>query len=86
MNKNTEHELVLTEKVWSEDMNSQKERACQFIDTHRDEMVALWQELVNMESGSQNKPGIDAVADKIRKMLADDANSYYGASRKYDDW
>lgn len=53
-------------------MNSQKELACQFIDTHRDEMLALWRELVNMESGSQNKPGIDAVASKIRQVLVDE--------------
>ncbi|MBP2638477.1 MAG: cpg2 [Firmicutes bacterium] len=50
-------------------MNTQKELACQFIDTHRDEMLALWQEFVNMESGSQNKPGIDAVANKIQEIL-----------------
>ena len=51
-------------------MNTHKERAFQFIDNHRDEMVTLWQELVSMESGSQHKPGIDAVADKIRQILA----------------
>lgn len=53
-------------------MNSQKEQAFQFIDEHRDEMVTLWQEFVNMESGSQNKPGIDAVASKIQQVLADE--------------
>lgn len=52
-------------------MNSQKQQAFQFIDAHREEMVQLWQELVNMESGSQNKPGIDAVAGKIQQVLAD---------------
>ncbi len=51
-------------------MNSQKEQAFQFIDEHREEMLALWQELVNMESGSQNKPGIDAVAGRIQQVLA----------------
>ncbi|WP_371364394.1 Carboxypeptidase G2 [Sporomusa rhizae] len=51
-------------------MHSQKEQACQFIDEHREEMLALWQELVNMESGSQNKPGIDAVAGRIQQVLA----------------
>ena len=51
-------------------MNTYKEKAFQFIDNHRDEMVTLWQELVSMESGSQHKPGIDAVADKIRQILA----------------
>lgn len=51
-------------------MHSQKEQAFQFIDEHREEMLALWQELVNMESGSQNKPGIDAVAGRIQQVLA----------------
>lgn len=51
-------------------MNNQKQRVFQFIDEHRDEMLALWQELVNLESGSRYKPGIDAVADRIQQVLA----------------
>ena len=51
-------------------MNSSKQKVCQFIDEHREEMLSLWQELVNMESGSQNKPGIDAVAARIAEFLA----------------
>ncbi|VBB06604.1 peptidase m20 [Lucifera butyrica] len=51
-------------------MNSQKEQIFQFIDAHRDEMLALWQELVNLESGSWNKPGIDIVANRIQQVLA----------------
>ena len=51
-------------------MNSSKQKVCQFIDEHREEMLSLWQELVNMESGSQNKPGIDAVAARIAAALA----------------
>ena len=53
-------------------MNEQKEQAFQFIDEHRDEMLSLWQELVNMESGSRHKPGIDAVAGKIQQVMASD--------------
>ncbi|HWR39591.1 MAG TPA: M20 family metallopeptidase [Patescibacteria group bacterium] len=51
-------------------MKSQKEQAFQFIDEHREEMLSLWQELVNMESGSQHKAGIDAVAGRIQQVLA----------------
>lgn len=40
-----------------------------FIDEHRDEMLSLWQEVVNMESGSGYKPGIDAVAARFRQVL-----------------
>jgi glutamate carboxypeptidase len=50
-------------------MNNLKERAFRFIDEHREEMLTLWQELVNMESGSQHKSGIDAVAVKIQQIL-----------------
>lgn len=50
-------------------MNNMKNNAFQFIDDHRQDMLALWQELVNTESGSANKPGIDAVAAKIRQVL-----------------
>ena len=48
----------------------QKQRAFQFIDSHRDEMVALWQEVVNLESGPHEKAGIDAVAGRFRQVLA----------------
>ena len=41
-----------------------------YVDSHRDEMLSLWEELVNMESGSQNKAGIDAVAERLQQVLA----------------
>ncbi len=50
-------------------MNTLKDQAFRFIDEHKEEMLTLWQELVNMESGSQHKPGIDAVAAKIQHVL-----------------
>jgi glutamate carboxypeptidase len=50
-------------------MSKQKEQAFGFIDEHKQEMLSLWQELVNMESGSSNKAGIDAVAVKLQKVL-----------------
>lgn len=51
-------------------MDRQKQQVFQFIDEHREEMLALWQELVSTESGSQHKPGIDAVAVRIQQVLA----------------
>ena len=39
-----------------------QQKISDFIDGHREEMLSLWQELVNMESGSGNKAGIDAVS------------------------
>ena len=47
----------------------QKQQAFQFIDSHRDEMVSLWQEVVNMEGGPHEKPGIDLVAGRFRQVL-----------------
>ena len=38
-------------------MNNLKNNAFQFIDDHRQDMLALWQELVNTESGSADKTG-----------------------------
>lgn len=56
-------------------MDRQKEQVFQFIDEHRKEMLALWQELVNLESGSQHKPGIDVVAGRIQQVLANEGAS-----------
>ncbi|MHC1759228.1 MAG: M20 family metallopeptidase [Negativicutes bacterium] len=47
----------------------QKQKAFQFVDDRRDEMVSLWQEVVNMESGPHEKQGIDAVGARFRKVL-----------------
>ena len=41
-----------------------------YVDSHRDEILSLWEEIVNMESGSQNKAGIDAVAVRLQQALA----------------
>ena len=47
----------------------QKAAAFRFIDEHQEEMVALWRELVNMESGSSDKAGVDAVAERLQREL-----------------
>lgn len=46
-----------------------KQELFQYIDDHRDEMMALWQELVNRESGSADKDGVDKVQARIKKIL-----------------
>ncbi len=48
---------------------NQKQMAFQFVDDRREEMVSLWQEVVNMESGPHEKPGIDAVGARFKKVL-----------------
>lgn len=58
-------------------MNKKNQKAFQFVDDHREEMVSLWQEVVSMESGPHEKQGIDAVAARFKKILDDEgANSH----------
>jgi glutamate carboxypeptidase len=38
--------------------------------TQQDAMVAMLREMVDIDSGSYNKPGIDAVGDVIRRFMA----------------
>lgn len=46
--------------------------AFNFIETHKEEMIALWQELVDTDSGPDNKPGVDGLAAVIKNMLERD--------------
>ncbi len=50
-------------------MNDKKQKAFQFVDAHRDEMVSLWEEVVSMESGPHEKQGINKVADRFKEIL-----------------
>ncbi len=46
------------------------EQECfRYIDAHRDEMLALWRDMVNQDSGTSDKPGVDAVQAMIRCIL-----------------
>ncbi|WP_231881926.1 M20 family metallopeptidase [Anaerosporomusa subterranea] len=47
----------------------QKQTIFKFIDDHREEMLTLWRDLVNQESGSADKEGIDKVQAKIKNFL-----------------
>lgn len=40
-----------------------------YIDEHRDAMVDFWRQLVQIESGSANKAGVDAVARRVQEEL-----------------
>lgn len=42
-----------------------------YLDEHKDEMLALWQDLVNHESGVGNKAGIDQLQKKLASLLED---------------
>lgn len=46
-----------------------KQKVFHYIDDHREEMMALWQEFVNQESGSADKAGIDRLQARIKDIL-----------------
>ena len=52
-------------------MECKKEKVFQFIDEHREEMVSLWQEVVDMKSGPHEKAGIDVVGKRFQSVLND---------------
>lgn len=45
-------------------------KACQYIDDHREEMMDLWSRLVNTESGTADKEGVDKVAKLVGEALS----------------
>ncbi|WP_371379501.1 M20 family metallopeptidase [Sporomusa aerivorans] len=49
-----------------------KEKAFNYIDSRRNDMLALWQTLVNIDSGPDNKTGIDKLQNTIKAILEGD--------------
>jgi glutamate carboxypeptidase len=50
-------------------MQKIKEKAFQYIDDKKDDMMTLWKDLVNTDSGSENIAGVNAVAEKVKQAL-----------------
>lgn len=48
---------------------NEKEQTFAYIEGHRDAMMKMWEELVMMDSGSGNKPGVDAIVAKVAGIL-----------------
>ena len=46
-----------------------KEDVFAYIDAHRDSMMKMWEELVNIDSGSDYKEGVDKVVAKVAGIL-----------------
>lgn len=46
-----------------------KQQIIDYIDTSRQEMLTLWEDLVNVESGKDHKEGIDALIADVEKIL-----------------
>jgi glutamate carboxypeptidase len=48
-------------------MSAMREKVFQFIDSRQDEMLQLWEKLVNMESSSLHKEDVDKVAEFLKE-------------------
>lgn len=46
-----------------------KDIAFRYIEAHREEMLSLWQDLVQIDSGTANKAGVDRVGARIRQVM-----------------
>ena len=49
-----------------------KENVIQFIDENRQAMLDLWERLVNMESGPDDKEGVDAIIEVAQEILEEE--------------
>lgn len=47
-------------------MKEHLEQIYKYIDDHRDEMISLWKELVNLEGSSKEKDNVDLVAQRLK--------------------
>ncbi|MDR3591270.1 MAG: M20 family metallopeptidase [Negativicutes bacterium] len=52
-------------------MAAMKQQVFRFIDDHRDEMIALWRDLVNQESCSDHKAGVDKLQNMLKDILSE---------------
>lgn len=50
-------------------MEDIRKQVAVYIDGHRDAMIDFWRQLVQIESGSANKAGVDAVAHRVQEEL-----------------
>lgn len=48
-----------------------KKQAFDYIDSHKDEMMKMWEDLVNTDSGSYDKEGVDKVGQKVAAVLTE---------------
>ncbi len=52
-------------------MEQELEQMRSYITHHRQEMLRLWEELVNTESGPQQRDGVEAIIDILRREMSD---------------
>ncbi|MDD2453140.1 MAG: hypothetical protein PHS90_04520, partial [Synergistaceae bacterium] len=46
-----------------------QDKAFDFIEQNREKLLAFWEELVNMESGSRDKENVDLAAERVAAEL-----------------
>ncbi|HBH13574.1 MAG: Putative peptidase [Clostridiales bacterium 38_11] len=51
------------------DLKRQIDDIEKYVDNNRDKMVQMWKEFVSIETGSNDKAGIDQLADRIKEIL-----------------
>ncbi len=49
-----------------------KEKVLQYIDENRQDMLDLWERLVNIESGPDHKEGVDTIIELVKEILEDE--------------
>lgn len=52
-------------------MDKLLKNAIGYIDNSKDDMLNLWEELVNIDSGTKYKEGVDFVAKKLKELYED---------------
>ena len=50
-------------------MDERMKEIISYVDAHRDEMIALWKDLVNLEGSSKEKANLDLVAARIKEAM-----------------
>lgn len=55
-----------------EEIDMDKEKVLQFIDKNRQDMMDLWERLVNIESGPDYKEGVDVIIRVVKEILEDE--------------
>ena len=53
-------------------MSIDKEQIFQFIDAHQNEMIELWRDMVNQDTYSAYKEGVDQLQNKLKVQLEAD--------------
>jgi glutamate carboxypeptidase len=74
--------MLPCEPVSSKALTPLEQRLCDWLADQRDAMIALLAEVVNIDSGSSDKVGVDAVGERFRRFLAEHSVGTTAISRE----